>query len=134
MSVKIKGIKELEKQINAELTSRKASTAINNAVNKGGDTVVDELKREFSKFANTGASRDEIVRSNARSSNDIRGLKVGWEGPKDRWRLIHLNEFGYSKAGKQFRPKGMGTIVRTTESSKEKYFNTVFKEMKKVYD
>lgn len=134
MSVNVKGIKELEKQINNELTSRKASTAINKAVNKGGDTVVEELKREFDKFSNTGASRDEIVRSDARNSNNVRGLKVGWEGPKDRWRLIHLNEFGYSKAGKQFRPKGMGTIVRTTENSKGKYFNTVFEEMKKNYD
>ena len=107
MSVNIKGLKELERNINAELTSRKSNKLMNDAVNAGGDKVVSNLKNEFSKYKgsgySTGATSDEIVRSNARMTNlNGRQLKVGWNGPKERYRLVHLNEFGYTKKGRKY--------------------------------
>lgn len=127
----ITGIKELEKAINEAYSGARARRIRKDALNAGGDLVTEELKKNFESFKDTGASMDEIVRTNAKSRNDIEELAIGWNGPRERWRLVHLNEFGYTKKGKQYTPAGFGVISKTIQDTQEKYFSTVSERMKK---
>lgn len=115
---KIEGMKELEKAIQEAYAGSKAKKTIKDALNAGGDVVVEQLKKNFEGFKDTGYSRDEIMRTDAKSKNDVMELEIGWNGEHGRWRLIHLNEFGYTKMGRQYTPAGFGVIGKTiTESS-----------------
>lgn len=136
MSVKIKGIKETIAALDNILPARKSASAINKAVNLGGDKVVKNLQKALNEFADTGASRDEVVRSNARANslNDDRSLKVGWNGPKSRKSLVHLSEFGYTIKGKKISPKGKGAINRAVDQSKSDYFDIVYAELRRVFN
>ena len=44
-------------------------------------------------------------------------VKLGF-GAGSRWRLEHLNEFGYTKKA---HPRGFGVIRRFSEANKEKF-------------
>lgn len=126
----IRGLKELEAAINEAYSGAKAKKIRKEALNAGGELVTEKLKDNFSKFKNTGYSRDEIIKTNPKSKNDVEQLQIGWNGPHERWRLIHLNEFGYTKMGKQYTPKGFGTIDKTVKETQNDYFNTVAEEMR----
>lgn len=136
MSVNIKGIKELQSALENMLPARKSSSAINKAVNTGGDKVVENLQKALSEFKDTGASVEEVVRSNARANslNDDRSLKVGWNGPKSRKSFVHLQEFGYTKGGKKIKTKGMGAIQRAINESEKDYFGIVYSELRRVFN
>lgn len=121
----IRGIRELEKAITEQYTGAKARKIQRDAVNAGADLVVEKLKDNFAAFQGTGYSRQEIIRSNAQTKNDITDVKIGWNGPHGRWRLVHLNEFGYTKSGKQYTPKGFGAINKTIHETEGNYFKEV---------
>lgn len=81
-------------------------------MNAGGDVVVEQMKKNFESFQGAGYSKEEIMRTDARTKNDVEELKIGWNGEHDRWRIVHLNEFGYTKKGKQYTPRGFGVIAK----------------------
>ena len=131
MSFEIRGLEELKKAINGAYSGTKARAIRKDALNAGGDLVVEQLKKNFEAFKETGYSRDEIMRTDAKTKSDIEELKVGWNGEHGRWRIIHLNEFGYTKKGKQYTPRGFGVIAKTVEETKKEYLDTVTGEMRK---
>lgn len=131
MSIEIRGINELENAIAAAYSGAKARKIRKDAINAGGDAVMGQLKKNFEAFKMSGYSEQEIMRTDARTKSDIEGLQIGWNGPHDRWRLIHLNEFGYTRGGKQYTPRGFGVIQKTIEQTKKEYFDTVAGEMRK---
>ena len=38
------------------------------------------------------------------------------KGPTGRYRIIHLNEHGYTRNGKKYTPRGFGVIAKTIKS------------------
>lgn len=131
MSVELKGLEELQKAITDSYSGTKAKQIRKQAINAGGDRMVEQLKKNFDVFKDTGYSEEEIIRTDARTKGNVEELKIGWNGPHGRWRLIHLNEFGYTRKGKQYTPKGFGVIQKTVEQTKEEYLQTVEAEMRK---
>lgn len=131
MNVKFNGfddvLKELEKQINP----RQVSKVTNEALQAGAEIVKDRVVGEFEKFKDTGASIDEIVISKVGTRDGVKTIKLGWNGPKERYRIIHLNEFGFDNNGRKIKPKGYGALNRAIKLSEKKYFDTVYKELKK---
>lgn len=122
---KITGMENLQKAITEACSGSNAKKIRKEALNAGGDVVVKQLKKNFESFKDTGYSQDEIMRTDARSKNDVQELKIGWNGSHERWRLIHLNEFGYTKKGRQYTPRGFGVIGKTIEQAREEYTKTV---------
>lgn len=122
---KIEGIEALQKVITEAYSGAKAKRIRKEALNAGGDVVVNHLKEKFASFKDTGYSQEEITRTNARSKNDAEELKVGWDGEHGRWRLVHLNEFGYTRMGKQYTPRGFGAIAKSILESQEDYQRVV---------
>lgn len=127
----IQGMEGLLRVITEMHSGNKAKRIRKEALNAGGNLAVNQLKKNFESFQDKGYSRDEIVRSDARTKNDVEELKIGWNGEHGRWRLIHLNEFGYSRKGKQYTPKGFGVIGKTIMETKDEYAKTVREELKK---
>lgn len=129
---RIEGMEALQKAILEAYSGTKAKNIQKAALDAGGDLVMERLKENFEAFKDTGYSRDEIVKTDSRSRNDVLQLQIGWNGPHKRWRIIHLNEFGYTKAGRQFTPKGFGTIGKTIKETEEDYFSTVAGKMREM--
>lgn len=77
-----------------------------------------EMQTAFNDWADTGASRDEIVINKPRTIEGVKRIKLGWQGSKGRWRLIHLNEFGYTKMGRKITPAGIGTLRRIVKEKR----------------
>ncbi|MEJ7197687.1 hypothetical protein WL333_12820, partial [Staphylococcus epidermidis] len=47
------------------------------------------------------------------------------------YRIIHLNEHGYTRNGKKYTPRGFGVIAKTLKEVESEYRNVVIKELKK---
>lgn len=127
---KIEGMEAIQKAINEACTGAKAKKIRKAALNAGGDVVVERLKENFDAFKDTGYSKDEIMRTDSRSKNDVEELKVGWDGEHGRWRMVHLNEFGYTRMGKQYTPKGFGMIAKTISEVQGEFGQAVAGKLK----
>lgn len=127
MSVKILGESDILKNIEAKLGKAKTTRIVNKALKETGDEIVEITKAAVSSYMDTGATYDEVVRSNVKGSAlGIKEVSVGWRGDKDRWRLVHLNEFGYVRKGRFISPRGMGKV----QSAADKAQQVAFKRMR----
>lgn len=131
-SFNIKGAEDLQKAILEKYSGAKSTGIINSAVYEGTEVFAEDLQKNIGTFKDTGAERDEIVVRKTRKTADGYIAKVGWNGPKSRYRIVHLNEFGYNRKGKQYTPKGFGVIAKTISQSSGKYFKIVEGKMREM--
>ena len=132
MTIKMKGDKEiiayLEKNYGKSATKRITDFALT----KGGKKVVQIIKNNMKSFKDTGESVEETTVSKPMTINGVRTVKIHWRGPKQRYRIIHLNEYGhYDRAGKWVNTAGKGVIENAMREGRETYFRTVKEEMRK---
>lgn len=132
MTISVKGDKEiiayLEKKFGKSATKR----IIDFALTKGGQKVVQIIKRDMGSFKDTGESVSETSLSKPMTIGGVRTVKVHWRGPKQRYRIIHLNEFGhYDRSGKWVNTAGKGVIERAMREGRETYFRTVKEEIRR---
>ena len=127
MSISVQGQADILRALEAKLGKSRTTRVVNKALRDTGDDIVDVVKDSVSYYRKTGATYDEVVKSGIKgAARGIKEIDVGWRGDKDRWRLVHLNEFGYTRFGKYVRPRGMGAVQRAADKSKE----IAFKKMK----
>lgn len=129
MSVKITGVDEILKNLENKLGKSRTTRVVNKAMRTSGDLVVDVVKSGVAHYADTGATVAEVVRGNIKGGAGKKTLDVGWRGDKSRWRLVHLNEFGYTRWGVRYSPRGLGSIQKAYESSKKVYWNSMKSEL-----
>lgn len=132
MTVTVKGDKEiiayLEKKYGKSATKRITDFALT----KGGQKVVQIIKNNMKSFKDTGESVEETTVSKPMTINGVRTVKIHWRGPKERYRIIHLNEYGhFDRAGKWVNTAGKGVIENAMREGRETYFRTVKEEMRK---
>ncbi|MCE7786989.1 hypothetical protein LHJ68_13340 [Staphylococcus xylosus] len=132
MTISVKGDKEiiayLEKKFGKSATKRITDFALT----KGGQKVVQIIKRDMGSFKDTGESVSETSLSKPMTIGGVRTVKIHWRGPKQRYRIIHLNEFGhYDRSGKWVNTAGKGVIVRAMREGRETYFRTVKEEIRR---
>ncbi|MGO1988464.1 hypothetical protein [Mammaliicoccus vitulinus] len=126
MTVKLQGLKELETQLERKLGRKKTNKIIDQSLIVGGNAFIGKLKRDMATFKDTGATVDEIKLSKPEWVGGVRTVKVHWRGPKGRYRIIHLNEFGhYDRSGKWVNPKGKGAIDNALREFQDTYTRTV---------
>lgn len=121
MSVEIKGMDEVLNKLSEKLSDRALSRAENAALKPAGELVEKEVKGAVSAFADTGAETDEVVVGKAHKVAGENIIRVGWNGPKNRYAIVHLNEFGYTRGGKHFTPRGFGVLQKTYDAVKPQY-------------
>lgn len=133
MSVEIKGIKELENQLEQRFGASAMRAKSDRALTKASDYMLSEMKTHFKAFKDTGASIDEMTRTKpfTDARDRQRTVVIEWVGPKERYRLIHLNEHGYERNGKKIVPRGFGVIEKTLQASQARYRRIVVDELGK---
>lgn len=126
----IKGVNATLKELEKRLGEKQMQKISRQAINKAGEEVKGDLKEDMKAFRDTGASINEVVQQNAtKKSTGVSG-RIGWNGPQNRYKLIHLNEWGYTRFGKQYRPRGFGVIEKSLRGSESKYLETVESELR----
>jgi len=118
MSVKIKGFEKMMKQLEERLGPKRIQHISDEALKAGAEVYVKELKSQLETFRDTGATIDEVTISEPFTEGNARTIKVYWKGPKDRYRIIHLNEWGTVKNP---NPAGKGAIAQSLQSAKAAY-------------
>lgn len=109
MSVNIRGQKELVAEIEKRLGKEAARRISDKALKAGAKVFVKELKKQFETFKDTGASIEEVTISDPMWVGSTRTVKIHWRGPKKRYSIIHLNEWGTVTNP---NPRGKGAIAR----------------------
>jgi len=120
MSVEVKGSKQLEKELEQRFGKAKMQQISDRALKAGAEVFVKELKSQFQSFKDTGASIDEITISEPTTIAGSRTVKVHWRGPKGRYRIIHLNEWGTVNNPNPAGKGAIATALRNAESAYRK--------------
>nr|DAI91459.1 MAG TPA: tail component [Caudoviricetes sp.] len=129
-NVEFKGVTETIQALEKKLGTKKIRKVTRDAIDEGASDVEEQLKWALLTFKDTGATVDEVVRSLASYKNYNAEAEIGWNGPKQRYRLIHLNEWGYTRNGRQIKPRGFGVITKSLKSSEKIYLNAVARELR----
>ena len=118
MAVKITGLPALQAELQARFGQAKMQEVADKAIYKGAEVIVKELEQNFQSFKDTGASIREITISEPMVSAAGRRREIRWRGPDDRYRLIHINEWGTIKNP---NPAGKGKVAASLEGGKKAY-------------
>ncbi|EAC9862515.1 hypothetical protein LP21_03255 [Listeria monocytogenes] len=129
MSVEVTGVEELERQLVSLFGRENLPQLVDPALVAGAALVAKTLKSEFVQFKDTGASIDEINIEKPSYDKGVRSIKIDWKGPKDRYKIIHLNEYGYTRNGEKITPTGTGSIARSLRISERAYRAIVQKKI-----
>lgn len=129
-NVEFQGVTETIQALEKKLGTKKIRKVTRDAIDEGASDVEEQLKWALLTFKDTGATVDEVVRSLASYKNYNAEAEIGWNGPKQRYRLIHLNEWGYTRNGRQIKPRGFGVITKSLKSSEKIYLNAVARELR----
>lgn len=121
MSVEVRGMDEVLAKLEEKLSPSRISRVENAALKVAGRFIAVKLKRAVASYRDTGKTVAEITVGKPRMRGGVRNIKVGWsgDGSGQRFRLVHLNEFGYTRNGKSYSPRGIGKIQAVYDSSKE---------------
>lgn len=123
MPAEVKGMPQLIKKLEKKYGRQTMQRLSDEALKEGAKVFVDELKRQLATFKDTGAEYDEVVMDEpAYDATGTRYVKVHWDGPKDRWRVIHLNENGTVQ---HKNPRGKGKIAAALIHSEKAYHNAI---------
>jgi hypothetical protein len=122
MSVEITGLDQLLNELENRLGTQATQRISDEALMEGAEVFVRELKSQFQSFRDTGGSIEEITISDPMWEGNTRTVKVHWRGPRGRYRIIHLNEFGTVKNP---NPRGKGAIARSMRAAERAYRDAI---------
>lgn len=123
----ITGIDEVLRNMEKQLGTNKVNRTVNKSLREVGRMIEPDFKEAIGVFKDTGETIDSVTVSGVRRSEGIPGIKIGF-GAGSRWRLVHLNEFGYAK---QRNPRGLGVIRRFSDEL-EGVYPKIIKEKLKI--
>ena len=121
MSVNIKGLDKVLAQMEKELGTKKVNRVVNKTLDATGEVLKQKLSLRLVLIKIRERLFDEVVKSKSKKIDGINKVKVGWNGPKQRSKLVHLNEFGYTRNGKRYSPRGKGVIRNTVDEAEGTY-------------
>ncbi|MDT0714286.1 hypothetical protein [Staphylococcus epidermidis] len=132
MTMTLKGDKEIIAYLETKYGKSATKRITDFALTKAGNKVVSIIKGNMKSFEDTGESVEETTLSKPMTIKGVRAVKIHWRGPKQRYRIIHLNEYGhFDRSGKWVNTAGKGVIENAMREGRETYFRTVKEEMRK---
>lgn len=134
MGIKVTGQDKLSRELNARLGKKAMRPIVDEALVAGAKAFEKYLRPAIKSYSDgkgesTGATYDEITFSEPYDLKGVRTITLHWRGPKDRYRIIHLNEFGTINNP---NPRGKGAIARAMKESKKAYRDAIKKAMRKL--
>lgn len=128
MSVKLRGIDPLIKQLEKRFDEIRVQEIVDAALMAGAKVFVRELKIQLKRFQDTGATVNEVTIRKPYTVDGVRQVTIHWKGPKGRYRIIHLNEWGTVRNP---NPRGKGKIALALRISEKKYRDTLKEILKR---
>lgn len=119
MSFKITGADQVIKNLETKLGKNRVNRVVNKALREAGENFEKRLRPGIDSYKDTGATLDELVVSGVRTVGGVKMVRIGFNGPMKRYKLVHLNEFGYDRFGKRVTPRGFGVIQKTIDSTQD---------------
>ncbi|WP_217588741.1 hypothetical protein [Lentibacillus saliphilus] len=132
MSVKITGLNKLLSELETKLGKQAMQRISDIALIDAANEFVKVLKIGFEAAGDKGYAEghtvDEItVTGPFWDTRGVRTMKVHWVGPHERYRIIHLNEWGGINNP---NPPRKGVIARAMKNSEKAYRDAVRKALK----
>src|SRR5699024_7682025 len=93
MAVKVYGVNRLIGELEAKFNGKRIERLNSGAVKKGWSVIGIEIIRQIKTFKDKGYTIDEITISDPFSEGNPT-VRIYWSGPHNRYRIIHLNEWG----------------------------------------
>lgn len=132
MTMTLKGDKEIIAYLETKYGKSATKRITDFTLTKAGNKVVSIIKGNMKSFEDAGESVEETTLSKPMTIKGVRAVKIHWRGPKQRYRIIHLNEYGhFDRSGKWVNTAGKGVIENAMREGRETYFRTVKEEMRK---
>lgn len=132
MGVEIKGIGTLQRKLEEKFGKANMQRISDDALKEAAQVFLTELKKELATFSGvpgtTGATLNEATLTEPYDRNGARTISVHWKGPKNRYRIIHLNEYGTVNNP---NPKGKGAIARALKNAEKVYRETIIKAIER---
>ncbi|MGC7715719.1 hypothetical protein ACP217_11775, partial [Staphylococcus epidermidis] len=111
MTMTLKGDKEIIAYLETKYGKSATKRITDFTLTKAGNKVVSIIKGNMKSFEDTGESVEETTLSKPMTIKGVRAVKIHWRGPKQRYRIIHLNEYGhFDRSGKWVNTAGKGVI------------------------
>lgn len=129
LNVKVNGVEEVNRELEKRFSGKNMERILDKALLAGAAVIKKELERNFESFKDTGASKDEITISKPMTLNGTRTVVIHWSGPKKRYTIIHLNEFGTIKNPS---PRGKGAVERALRAGQSEYLRVVKQEIARM--
>lgn len=114
----LKGFDEVLRNLEMRLGDAKVKRATSRALKSTADETLNEFKSALEVYKYTGETIESATVGRVTGMPvGVPVIKIGF-GEGSRWRLVHLNEFGYAKNS---HPRGFGVIRRFSEANSQKY-------------
>jgi len=120
MKAELRGLPELEKELDKRFGKAKMQRVSDDAMYRGAQVYVKAINREISSRPDKGYAKGWTVDDTSISEplwiSGKRTVKIHWNGPHGRYRIIHLNEFGTVKIPNPPRKGAIAKALRAAES------------------
>lgn len=131
MGITIQGEQDILRAIETKLGKARTTRVVNKALRDTGQEIKIIVEDATASFQQSGETHATVLVSNVKN-NPVKHIDVGWGS--NRYTLIHLNEFGYTRYGRYIRPRGIGKLqgaVDKAESTAIKEMQGLLKELAK---
>ncbi len=128
LKVTVNGVEETNRELERRFGQLNMGRTIDKALREGARAFKTELVYNFQSFRDRGHSINEMVISKPMTLNGVRTVVIYWSGPKKRYTIIHLNEFGTIKNP---NPRGKGAIERALRTAQSTYLSIVKREIER---
>lgn len=123
----LKGFDDVLRNIEMHLGDTKVKRATSRALKVVASETLEEFKGALEVFKDTGETIESATVGRVTGlAVGVPVVKIGFGGGS-RWRLVHLNEFGYAKKA---HPRGFGVIRRFSEANAQKYKYRIANQLK----
>lgn len=123
----LKGFDDILRNLEMHLGDTKIKRATSRALKAVANETLEEFKGALEVFKDTGETIESATVGRVTGlAVSVPVVKIGF-GEGSRWRLVHLNEFGYAKKA---HPRGFGVIRRFSEANAQKYKYRIANQLK----
>lgn len=126
LKISIEGVEETITELEKRFSPSALCKMEDRALTSGAQVIKRNLEQSFESFRDTGASIKEITISKPMTLNDVRTVVIYWSGPRKRYTIVHLNEFGTIHNP---NPRGKGAIERALRAGQNEYFRVLKEEI-----
>ncbi|MBL3715609.1 HK97 gp10 family phage protein [Lactococcus garvieae] len=131
-TMNIKGLEEIERKLREKFSETRVKAIENKALRAAADEAVEDLKGTLSQFSDTGDTVAGVVHGNVSRASGQPIIKIGNNGK--HWRLVHLENNGFTRYGKSYRYRSFGALQKFAISQGKKFVQTAQKELKELIE